>query len=49
MKRAYFGMLFMVISVALIFGAIAIFGEEVVLLSIGKFIVIWILIAFYAG
>ena len=49
MKREYFGMLFIVASVALIFGFGFIFGQEIVFAHISRYIVIWLLIAFYAG
>lgn len=49
MKREYFGMIFILISVALIFIAGAIFGNEAVFDNLSRFIIIWILIGFYAG
>ena len=49
MKREYFGMIFMIISVILIIGADYIFGGEVVEENLSRFIVIWILAGFYAG
>ena len=49
MKREYFGMLFIIVSVSLIFLAEFIFGDEAVWDILSKFIVIWILIGFYAG
>jgi len=49
MKREYCGMIFLVVSVALIFIAEVIFGDEVVFDSLSRFIVVWILAGFYAG
>lgn len=49
MKREYFVMLFIAISVVLIIGAGYIFGDEAVFENINRFIVIWILVGFYAG
>ena len=49
MKREYFAMLFIAISVVLIIGAGYIFGDEAVFENINRFIVIWILVGFYAG
>ena len=49
MKREYFGMLFLVLSVVLILLTQYFFGEAKVMDKLSKFIVIWILIAFYAG
>ena len=49
MKREYFAMLFIIISVVLIIGADYIFGEELVKENLSRFIVIWILAGFYAG
>lgn len=49
MKREYFGMLFIIISVFIITAADYIFGDEVVRENLGRFIVIWILAGFYAG
>ena len=49
MKREYFGMLFIVVFVALIFLAIFIFGNDKVMENLSRFIVVWILIGFYAG
>lgn len=49
MKREYFTMLFMLTFVALIFIAGAVFGDEVVFDNLNRFIVIWILVGFYAG
>ncbi|CAM3964655.1 hypothetical protein FLAN108750_01905 [Flavobacterium antarcticum] len=49
MKREYFGMLFIIISVVLIIGADYIFGDDVVQENLSRFIVIWILAGFYAG
>lgn len=42
-------MLFIVVSVALIFIAEYIFGDEAVFDNLSRFIVVWILIGFYAG
>ena len=49
MKREYFGMLFIIAFVVLIFIAATIFGDEMVLDNLSRFIVIWVLIGFYAG
>ncbi|SEA95426.1 hypothetical protein SAMN05443667_11334 [Flavobacterium gillisiae] len=49
MKREYFGMLFIIVSVSFIFAFDYIFGEQIVQEYISKFIVIWILIAFFVG
>jgi hypothetical protein len=49
MKREYSGMIFLVVSVALIFIAEIIFGDEVVFDNLSRFIVVWILAVFYAG
>lgn len=42
-------MIFMVSAVALIFITGAIFGHEIVFANISRYIVIWLLIAFYVG
>ncbi|MFM9987713.1 hypothetical protein [Flavobacterium sp.] len=49
MKREYFGMLFIIGSVALIFLAEYFFGEAKVMDNLSRFIVIWIMIAFQVG
>ena len=49
MKREYFGMLFIIISVFIVIAADYIFGDEVVRENLSRFIVIWILAGFYAG
>ena len=49
MKREYFAMIFMITSVALIFLADYIFGDEIVYEYLSKFIVVWIIIGFSAG
>lgn len=49
MKREYFGMLFIIAFVVLIFIATTIFGDEMVFDNLSRFIVIWVLIGFYAG
>ncbi len=49
MKREYFGMLFIIAFVALIFIAATILGDEVVFDNLSRYIVIWVLIGFYAG
>lgn len=49
MKREYFAMLFIVVSVALIFIAGAVFGDEVVFENLSRFIVVVIVAGFYAG
>ena len=49
MKREYFGMLFMVVCVAMIFLAIFIFGNDKVMDNLSRFIVVWILVGFQVG
>lgn len=49
MKREYFGMLFIICFVALIFVAEYIFGHEKVMDNLARFIVVWILIGFQVG
>jgi hypothetical protein len=49
MKREYFGMLFIIVFVALFFIAEYFFGEEKVMENLNRFIVIWVLLGFYAG
>lgn len=49
MKREYFGMLFMAILVASFLLANYIFGYEIVREKISAFIVIWVLLGFFAG
>ena len=49
MKREYFGMIFIISSLALIFLASYIFGQDIVFENISRFIIIWLLVAFYAG
>lgn len=49
MKREYFAMIFMLSSVALIIIARFIFGNEVVFDNLSRFIIVWLIIAFYAG
>ena len=49
MKREYFGMLFIIVFVCLTLTANYFFGKLIFEEYISKFIVIWILIAFYAG
>jgi hypothetical protein len=48
-KREYFGMLFMAVSVALIIFLQYIFGEEKITEYLAAFIVIWLLIAYQVG
>jgi energy-coupling factor transporter transmembrane protein EcfT len=48
MKREYFGMLFIIVFVLLVFLAEYLIGEEV-WNYLSQYIVIWILVAFYAG
>lgn len=48
MKREYFGMIFLVVTLILILVAEALFGE-IAYDYIAKFIIIWLMIAFYAG
>lgn len=49
MKREYFGMLFIIVFVALIITSDYIFGEEKVMGILYRFMVVWILIAFQVG
>ena len=49
MKREYFGMLFIIAFVASIFIAEEFFGEEKVTHWLSSFIVVWVLMFFYAG
>ena len=49
MKREYFGMLFIVAFVTVIFIADFVFESDKVWDILSKFIVVWILIGFYAG
>lgn len=49
MKREYFGMLFMISFVALIFVAEYFFGDEKVMDNLARFIVVWILMGFQVG
>ena len=49
MKREYFGMLFIVVCVAMIFLAIFIFGNDKVMDNLSRFIVVWILVGFQVG
>ncbi|WP_396179400.1 hypothetical protein [Flavobacterium sp.] len=49
MKREYFGMLFLLLSVALILMAYYLFSEEIVTAYLSRFVIIWLLVAFYAG
>jgi hypothetical protein len=49
MKREYFGMLFMISFVALIFVAEYFFGHEKVMDNLARFIVVWILMGFQVG
>jgi hypothetical protein len=49
MKREYFGMLFIIVFVALFFIAEYFFGEKKVTENLNRFIVIWVLLGFYAG
>jgi hypothetical protein len=49
MKREYFGMLFIIGSIALIFLAEYFFCETIVMDNLSRFIVIWIMIAFQVG
>jgi len=48
MKREYFGMIFIFTTVAILL-LTDYFAGEIVWEFVNKFIVIWILIAFYAG
>ena len=49
MKREYFGMLFIIASVALIFLVEYIFDENKVMDNLSRFIVVWIAIAYQVG
>ena len=49
MKREYFGMLFMVVILALILIAYYFFEEAIVSDYMSKFIIIWIIIGYNAG
>ena len=49
MKREYFGMLFIIGFVALIFLAEYIFGEEKTEHYLNTFIVIWVLLGFHVA
>jgi len=49
MKREYFGMLFILSFVAVFFVMIYFLGEEKMTNYLSKFIVIWILVAYYIG
>lgn len=49
MKREYFGMLFIILFVAGIFLADSIFGDEKVTNYLSTYIVVWVVVGFYAG
>ena len=49
MKREYFGMLFIFLSVAAIFLADEFFGEAKVTHWLSTFVVVWIMLAFGVG
>jgi hypothetical protein len=49
MKREFIAMIFMVVSITVILIAASIFGEEVVFDTISRYIVVWLLVAFYVG
>jgi len=49
MKREYFGMLFIIAFVALIFIAEEFFGEARVTNWLSTFIVVWVMLAFQVG
>lgn len=49
MKREYFAMIFIMSFVALIIGAGYVFGDDVVYEYLSTYIVVWILVGFYAG
>ena len=49
MKREYIAMIFMFSSIVLIFTAGYIFGDEVVFDNLSRFIIVWLILAFYAG
>ena len=49
MKREYFGMLFIILSVILLLTMEYIFGEKVVMNNLYTFIVVWLMIAFQLG
>ena len=49
MKREYFGMLFIVIITAFLITADYIFEEKIVADLVNRYVIIWILAAFYIG
>jgi hypothetical protein len=49
MKREYIGMIFILLALAIIFIMAALFDQETVFANSSRYIVIWLLIAFYAG
>lgn len=49
MKREFFGMLFIVLFVALSTLAEYLFGEELVMDKLRTYIVIWVLLGFFVG
>jgi hypothetical protein len=49
MKREYIGMIFMILSAAILISTGTIFGQEIVFANVSRYIVIWLLIAFYVG
>jgi len=49
MKREFFGMLFLIAFIGVYFLSVNFLGEEDTIHYLSRFIVIWILIAFYVG
>ena len=49
MKREYFGILFLIGFVALIFVAEYFFGEDKVMDNLARFVVVWIMLGFQVG
>lgn len=49
MKRELFGMLFLLAFITMYFLADSFLGEEDTILYLSRFIVIWVLLAFYVG
>jgi hypothetical protein len=49
MKREYFGMIFTVVFVSLLFLGYYIFDEKTITDYLSSFIVVWVLAGFYAG
>ncbi len=49
MKREYFGMLFIAVTLIIIFLLDYLFGQEKVLDYLGKFVFVWLILGFYVG